>query len=171
MDYKTKKMVCIWFIALCAFMIFAISQNGGNTDKPVAYDYTEDNSSSDYSEVVKETQTVSKPENTKAETYTYSGLPYPGMREWQLESTSLGKPDKVTPCKDFDVLVPRARSKEYEWNMDSTDYFSVTVFYRLHHSKNSNDYEDLPANNGYVYSISYYDKVKESRVYKDIFDE
>lgn len=86
-------------------------------------------------------------------------LPYLGMREEYLQYTSLGKADSVEKCLDFDSLVARARSKTYEWKKTSEHgWYKITVRYRLHHSHNVDDYEDLPASNGYVSNITYTDE-------------
>lgn len=86
-------------------------------------------------------------------------LPYLGMREEYLQYTSLGKADSVEKCLDFDSLVARARSKTYEWEKTSEHgWYKITVCYRLHHSHNVDDYEDLPASNGYVSNITYTDE-------------
>lgn len=86
-------------------------------------------------------------------------LPYLGMREEYLRYTSLGKPDKVEECLDFDKLAPRARSKTYRWDKTASHgCYIITVSYRLHHSHNVDDYEDLPASDGYVSYMSYTDE-------------
>lgn len=86
-------------------------------------------------------------------------IPYLGMREEYLQYTSLGKADSVEKCLDFDSLVARARSKTYEWEKTSEHgWYKITVSYRLHHSHNVDDYEDLPASNGYVSNITYTDE-------------
>lgn len=89
------------------------------------------------------------------------GQDYPqiGMREEILPYTILGEPKKITKCKDFDYLLPRAQSKKYEWGESSKPgYFSVTVQYQRHRSNRFDDYVEYPPDNGYVYSIYYYDK-------------
>lgn len=86
-------------------------------------------------------------------------IPYLGMREEYLQYTSLGKADSVEECLGFDALAARARSKTYEWAKTSKHgWYKVTVRYRLHHSHNVDDYEDLPASNGYVANIVYTDE-------------
>ena len=84
-------------------------------------------------------------------------FPYVGMSEEYLIYTSLGKPDSVEKCNNFDSLVARARWKKYEWNeTPEHGWYRVTVEYRKYFSHNTKDYIDLPASNGYVSSISYY---------------
>lgn len=86
-------------------------------------------------------------------------FPCLGMREEYLQYTSLGKADSVEKCLDFDLLTARARSKTYEWEKTSEHgWYKITVRYRLHHSHNVDDYEDLPASNGYVENITYTDE-------------
>lgn len=86
-------------------------------------------------------------------------LPHLGMREEYLQYTSLGKANSIEKCIGFDSLAERARSKTYEWEKTANHgWYKVTVRYRLHHSHNVDDYEDLPASNGYVSNITYVDK-------------
>lgn len=86
-------------------------------------------------------------------------LPYVGMREEYLQYTSLGKADSVEKCLNFDVLEARARWKTYEWEKTSEHgWYKITVRYRLHRSHKVDDYEDLPASNGYVSSMTYTDE-------------
>lgn len=88
---------------------------------------------------------------------TTSGYPfYIGMRESELRSTILGAPDSVEKCRDFDVLVARARHKTYKWEMTAEHgWYKITVRYRRHNSRRFDDYEDLPADNGYVTDITW----------------
>ena len=88
---------------------------------------------------------------------TTTGYPfYVGMRESELRSTILGAPDSVEKSLDFDVKVPRARHKTYKWELTSEHgWYKVTVRYRRHNSRRFDDYEDLPADNGYVSDISW----------------
>lgn len=86
-------------------------------------------------------------------------LPYVGMSEEYLNYTSLGKADTIEKCRDFDALVPRARSKTYKWEKTSEHgWYKITVSYRKHFSHRADDYVDLPASNGFVSSITYYDE-------------
>lgn len=86
-------------------------------------------------------------------------LPYVGMREEYLQYTSLGKPDLIEKCRDFDVLVARAKHKTYEWgNPFEHGWYKIIVSYRQHFSRRFDDYEDLPASNGFVSSITYTDE-------------
>lgn len=88
-----------------------------------------------------------------------SELPYVGMREEDLNYTSLGKADSIKKCKDFDKLVARARSKTYKWEKTSEHgWYKITVGYRKYFSNRVDDYIDLPASNGFVSSITYYDE-------------
>lgn len=99
-----------------------------------------------------------KKEKEMKEKYSHT-YPQLGMREEALYYTILGKPDRITKCKDFDYLVPRAQSKKYEWGQPlKPGYFSVEVWYRKYLSHKCDDYEEYPPNNGYVFSIYYYDK-------------
>lgn len=93
------------------------------------------------------------------------GDSYPtlGMREEALPYTILGKPDRITKCRDFDILEPRAQSKEYEWGEPfKSGYYSVTVWYKKHLSNRVDDYVEYPPDNGYVFSIYYYDEYGNS---------
>lgn len=86
-------------------------------------------------------------------------LPYVGMREEQLQYTSLGKPDSIEKCRDFDKLQTRAQYKTYEWESTSEHgWYKITVRYRMHNSHRVDDYVDLPTSNGYVSSITYTDE-------------
>ena len=91
------------------------------------------------------------------------GYPQLGMREEALSYTILGEPDKITKCKDFDHLQPRAQSKEYEWGEPlKPGYFSVKIRYKRHLSNRVDDYVEYPSDNGYVFSIYYYDEYGQS---------
>ena len=93
------------------------------------------------------------------------GQDYPqlGMREEALPYTKLGEPDRITKCKDFDHLQPRAQSKEYEWGEPlKPGYFSVKIRYKRHLSNRVDDYVEYPSDNGYVFSIYYYDEYGQS---------
>ena len=93
------------------------------------------------------------------------GEEYPclGMREEALPYTILGEPDRITKCRDFDILEPRAQSKEYEWGEPfKPGYYSVTVWYKKHLSNRVDDYVEYPPDNGYVFSIYYYDEYGNS---------
>lgn len=86
-------------------------------------------------------------------------LPYVGMREEHLRYTSLGEPDSIEKCRDFDKLQTRAQYKTYEWEATSEHgWYKITVRYRKHNSHKVDDYVDLPTSNGYVSSITYTDE-------------
>ncbi len=97
--------------------------------------------------------------------------PCVGMREEYLRYTILGEPDSVEKCRDFDKLVPRAQSKEYEWEKtDEHGWWKVTVFYTDNKTGKVTDTVDLPSNNGIVFSITYTDEngvVQSDYKYKD----
>lgn len=93
------------------------------------------------------------------------GEEYPclGMREEALPYTILGEPDRITKCRDFDILEPRAQSKEYEWSEPlKPGYYSVTVWYKKHLSNRVDEYVEYLPDNGYVFSIYYYDEYGNS---------
>ena len=82
----------------------------------------------------------------------YSDIyPYYGMREEALGRCALGEPASVEPCRDFNGLVPRARYKTYVFGIYGKPLSGkFTVRYRWHYSHRVDDYQDLPATNGYV---------------------
>ena len=57
---------------------------------------------------------------------TISGYPYEGMSEDLIHNTSLGKADKVEPCKDFGALRSERRYKTYKW-YDSNENLVATA--------------------------------------------
>lgn len=101
---------------------------------------------------------------------TSNGYPfYVGMRESQLNTTPLGKPDSIKLCRDFYKLQIRARSKIYEWkSTNEHGWYKVTVKYRKHNSNRADDYTDLPMDDGYVSDITWSsDKGQQSISYVD----
>lgn len=85
------------------------------------------------------------------------------FRDFWLSYTKLEKPDKITKCPFFDSLEPRAQSKKYEWEKPCTPgYCCIRVKYRKYLSNRVDNYIDYPSNNGYVFSIDYYDSYGNS---------
>ena len=89
-------------------------------------------------------------ESNKEEDYS-DIYPFYGMREEALCRCTLGEPDSVEPCKDFNGLVPRARYKTYVFGTPGQPLSGeFTVRYRWRYSKRVSDYMDLPETIGYV---------------------
>lgn len=113
---------------------------------------------------------VSEEEKEKQKRYA-DVYPFVGMREEYLRYTILGEPDSVEKCNDFDKLVPRAQSKEYEWEAtDNHGWWKVTVFYTDNKTGKVTDTVNLPSDNGIVISITYTDEngvVQSDYKYKD----
>ena len=72
--------------------------------------YNDYENSREYKNALAEKEAEENKKNRYANQY-----PCVGMREEYLRYTILGEPDSVEKCRDFDKLVPRAQSKEYEW--------------------------------------------------------
>ena len=101
---------------------------------------------------------VSEEDKEKQNRYA-NKYPFVGMREEYLRYTILGEPDSIEKCRDFNSLVPRARSKEYEWETtDNHGWWKVTVFYTDNKTGKVTDTVDLPSDNGIVFSITYTDE-------------
>ena len=113
---------------------------------------------------------VSEEDKEKQKRYA-NEYPFVGMREEYLRYTILGEPDSVEKCRDFDKLVPRAQSKEYEWEAtDKHGWWKVTVFYTDNKTGKVTDTVDLPSDNGIVFSITYTDEngdIQSDYKYKD----
>ncbi len=61
--------------------------------------------------------------------HSYSGVPYEGMAESEVEFTSLGNADEVEACTDFYKLNAKHRWKEYKWKENGKTVFKVTIRY------------------------------------------
>lgn len=113
---------------------------------------------------------VSEEDKEKQKRYV-DVYPFVGMREEYLRYTILGEPDSVEKCSDFDKLVPRAKSKEYEWEAtDNHGWWKVTVFYTDNKTGKVTDTVELPSDNGIVFSITYTDEngtLQSDYKYKD----
>lgn len=94
--------------------------------------------------------------NTKQLTNYSTSYPTVGMSEEDINKTILGPADNVEKCRDFEHLVPRARSKTYSWGTPNTpEYFQATVWYRRYWRNRFDDYTEYQDGHGYVYSIFY----------------
>ena len=79
------------------------------------------------------------------------------MREADLTKTSLGKPDKIEECTDFDKLDADHKSKEYVWGSDDDkNLWKVTVNYKRSRDGTVDNYEIYPDDNGYVSRLFYF---------------
>ena len=101
---------------------------------------------------LKEAEEEARKKKLYADTY-----PSYGMREEVLKYCALGTPT-VKLCPSFYSLVPRARYKEYIFGEAGKALSGkITIRFRWHNSSRYDDYEDLPADNGYAASGFYYD--------------
>lgn len=54
-------------------------------------------------------------------------VPYVGMKEYMLNTTSLREPTEIELCRDYYSLRPERRSKTYIWRVDGVVIFSAHV--------------------------------------------
>lgn len=146
-DVEIQQYVCNDSIYECDTYSRIVKHN----NKEVYNDYE---NSKGYKNELPEKEAEENKNNRYANQY-----PSVGMREEYLRYTILGEPDSVEKCRDFDKLVPRAQSKEYEWEKtDEHGWWKVTVFYTDNKTGKVTDTVDLPSNNGIVFSITYTDE-------------
>lgn len=159
---------------IIGFMLFTIFSDSSESDYDIDYnEYTKPTVSESYQPTQRdESQPVSEDEESMTaekqnKTKISENPPYLYMREADIESTALGKPDKVEKSLNFDVMDEGHKSKEYTWgSVDDNTYWSVTVRYERHFSNNVDDVEVYPDDNGYVSSLYYYDQ--ETGYYKSV---
>ncbi len=56
-------------------------------------------------------------------------------------------------------MVPLHRHKTYTWgDVHSANWCRVDVWYQRHRSERFDDVEEFPEDNGFVYSVAYFDR-------------
>ena len=127
--------------------------NNGRQNKFSSKDKTNDETSS--TQVLEEEIPTSKTTEQISETTYSTSLPYEGMKESMISSTSLGSPTVSEKCLDFYKLKPSHRHTTYKWYKNGIQDLQhlqaiATVYYW--------DYENKCEVSGYIHSITIYNR-------------